>query len=203
MDSRMMELVHRAFDGECTAAERAELESALQKHPELREFQTRLQQLDDQLRSMPEEEAPKELRPEILASIRDQESRQIRHAPREAMAGRRRDVAFFAAGMAAMFLVGLGILNMPLPGRDGAQTVGSLLSIDSPETRPIEVGGETLGELRWGGSGDGTLFEIQWDAEAPAELELEIDPEAPTLLRVRTDGRETSIPLAESTNSGR
>jgi hypothetical protein len=203
MDSRMTDLVHRALDGECNAAERAELESALKSDPELRAFQAQLVELDGTLRAIPEEELPPTLRGEILDAVRDSEPTKLRHAPRSPFPNRRRDVVFFVAGAAAMFLAGVGLMRLPLPERDGSGSAGTMLPVQGSESRTIEIDGNRLGELRWADSAEGTLFELQWEADAPALLELEIDPEAPTLLRVRTEGREASISLAESAKRGR
>jgi anti-sigma factor RsiW len=203
MDARMMELVHRAFDGECTADERHELEVALSHDPELLNFQTQLRQLDEQLRSMPEEVSPEGLRPAILDAIRNVSPSGLRHARRGSIPSRRRDLAIFLAGAAAMFVIGVGLLRLPLPGLDGEDTVGTLLPTEpTPNSQPVLLSGETLGELRWADTDGGTLIELLWSADAPALLELEIDPEAPKLLRVRSEGREASIPLVGGAKSG-
>jgi hypothetical protein len=202
MDPRMMELVHRAFDGECTEEERVELDTALSRDPALRSFQIQLVQLDQHLRAMPEEDSPEGLRPAILEVIRDTSPSGLRHARRGSISSRRRDFAIFVAGAAAMFVVGVGLLRVPLPGLDGGNTVGTLLPTEITHSQSIRLNGETLGELRWADSDGGTLIELLWSADAPALLELEIDPEAPTLLRVRSEGREASIPLVGGPNSG-
>jgi hypothetical protein len=203
MDERMMELVHRAFDGECSEQERAELTTALESDPELQNFQARLHELDEHLQSIPEEEVPDELRPAILDNLRDDATSDLRHAPRGHHPSRRRDFMFFVVGAAAMFLVALGLRQMPQPGLDGGNTVGTLLPTETVHSQSILLSGETLGELRWADSQEGTLFELRWTAETPAQLELEIDPAAPTLLRVRSEGREATIPLVGGEKPGR
>ena len=191
MTPRHEELVQRALDGDVTPQEAAELKAALAEDPELARFAQALNDLDRRLRSLPEAEAPGEIRTEVLAAIRPTHTHALAPAAR-----RRRDLIFFLAGAAATAILTVGLTRWGSTVREADSAALTLPS--SADSQPIEIDGMRLGELRWTPSSNGPSFELRWHSTTPASLELELDPAAASTLRVRVGTTTNSIPLGAS-----
>jgi len=188
MNPRHLELLHRAFDEDCSPDELRELDALLAGDPELRREQERLRALEVRLRLLTEEEPPADLLAEVFEQLPAAQA-PARRSPRPL----RREIVAFAAGIAATLLLMLGLNRDALRGV-ADQATGPLLPPEGAAA-PIRGGAGEFGELRFVPSADGEWLELRWRADRPASFELDYEDSSEAHLEIRSGGETLKADL--------
>lgn len=179
VDERIQALINAELDGDTLdAAQRAELDRALEASAEARKLRDDLRLMDDALGRMVEEPAPAGLREAIIAAVRSAPAPSGKVVAFPAPAGRRQryQVGFALAAGIALGAIGLYLLQPAPAGFDPTQLSGTMVRGGADESEaanlrietPAVSGSATLYE------GDGVLV-LQFDLDSPAPVAVSAD----------------------------
>lgn len=184
MEQRYIDLINADFDGELSAAEKAELERFLSEDGEGRRFRAELEALGQKLSNPEPVEVPAGLRDRIVARIAS-------HAPNSRRAGTPwwKPATALAAGL--VLAVSLGVVLAPMEMDDaGPAASGTLVQQPNPLNERAVALASLTAELAFGRQGGTYQVRMELDGVHDVEATLEYEHDRLEIVRSEAFSRD-------------